>query len=68
MRATHKNRERRGIERHYHVLDTHLAGRDYIVGDGYSIADISAWGWLDRALRVLHYAPDVQAVLPNLKR
>ena len=45
------NRYRREAERHYPVLDDHLAGRDFIVGGGYSIADISAWGWLDRAPR-----------------
>ena len=42
------NRYRREIERHYRVLDRHLAGREFIVGD-YSIADMSAWGWLARA-------------------
>ena len=43
------NRYRREIERHYRVLDRHLAGRDAIVGNDYSIADMSAWGWLGRA-------------------
>ena len=43
------NRYRREVERHYQVLDDHLTDRDYIVGDAYSIADMSAWGWLDRA-------------------
>jgi len=45
------NRYRREVERHYRVLDTYLAGRDYIVGKDLTIADISAWGWLDRAPR-----------------
>jgi GST-like protein len=40
------NRYRREVERHYRILDEHLAGRDYTVGEGYSIVDISAWGWL----------------------
>ena len=40
------NRYRREIERHYRVLDEHLAGRDFIVGNDYSIVDMSAWGWL----------------------
>ncbi|WP_138934695.1 glutathione S-transferase family protein [Roseovarius arcticus] len=48
-----KNRYMREIERHYQVLNDHLKGRDYIVGDSYSIADISAWGWAIRAPRVL---------------
>jgi GST-like protein len=61
------NRYRREIERHYRVLDRHLAGRDFIVGD-YSIADMSAWGWLGRAARVLPGADDPLADFSNLKR
>ncbi|QIA63501.1 glutathione S-transferase family protein [Vibrio astriarenae] len=48
-----KNRYTREAERHYEVLDKHLDGRDYIVGDEYTIADIAAWGWIDKAERVL---------------
>jgi len=62
------NRYRREAQRHYQVLDDHLAGRDYIVGDTYTIADISAWGWLDRASRVLKNPDDPLAPYPNLKR
>lgn len=62
------NRYRREVERHYQVLDTHLAGRDWIVGDDYSIADMSAWGWLGRASRVLKGAEDPFAAYPNLRR
>lgn len=62
------NRYRREAERHYRVLDTHLAGRDWIVGDSYTIADISAWGWIDRAARVLRGADEPLAAFPNLRR
>ncbi|HUN43323.1 MAG TPA: glutathione S-transferase C-terminal domain-containing protein [Acetobacteraceae bacterium] len=62
------NRYRREAERHYQVLDDHLAGRDFIVGDSYTIADMSAWGWLDRAARVLKGEADPLAAYPNLKR
>ena len=62
------NRYRREIERHYRVLDKHLAGREYIVGGDYSIADMSAWGWLGRAGRVLPGADDPLAEFPNVKR
>jgi GST-like protein len=63
------NRYRREIERHYKVLDDHLAGRDNFVGDQYTIVDMSAWGWVDRAPRVLPVeGGDSLAAFPNLKR
>lgn len=62
------NRYRREAERHYQVLNDHLEGRRFIVGDTYTIADISAWGWLDRASRVRKGAEDPLAAFPNLKR
>jgi len=62
------NRYRREAERHYQVLNDHLEGRAYIVGDTYTIADISAWGWLDPASRVRKGADDPLAPFPNLKR
>lgn len=34
-------------KRLYKVLDTRLAGRDYIVGE-YSVADIATWPWVSR--------------------
>ncbi|MBR0664675.1 glutathione S-transferase family protein [Roseomonas hellenica] len=62
------NRYRREAERHYRVLDDHLVGRDYIVGDEYTIADISGWGWIDRASRVLKGEADPLLAFPNIKR
>jgi GSH-dependent disulfide-bond oxidoreductase len=62
------NRYRREIERHYRVLDRHMAGRDFILGKDYSIADMSAWGWLGRAGRVLPGEGETLAAFPNLKR
>ena len=62
------NRYRREAERHYQVLNDHLEGRRYIVGQTYTIADISAWGWLDRASRVRKGEDDPLAPYPNLKR
>lgn len=52
--------------RHYGVLDRHLEGRDHIVGDTYTICDISAWGWVDRHERVL--GKDSIDAYPNVKR
>ncbi len=62
------NRYRREAERHYEVLNDHLKGRNFIVGDTYTIADISAWGWLDRASRVRKGAEDPLSPYPDLKR
>jgi GST-like protein len=62
------NRYRREAERHYKVLDHHLRGREFIVGDSYSIADMPAWGWLDRASFVLKGEADPLGAFPNLQR
>jgi GST-like protein len=48
-----QNRYLREAERHYQVLDTHLKGRTFMVGKDYTIVDIAAWGWIDRANFVL---------------
>jgi GST-like protein len=48
-----QNRYLREAERHYRVLDQQLHGRDFIVGSEYTIVDIAAWGWIDRANFVL---------------
>jgi len=62
-----RNRYRREAERHCQVLDDHLAGRAFIVGDTYTIVDISAWGWIDRASLVLKGEGDPLAPYPNIK-
>jgi len=62
------NRYRREAERHYRVLNDHLEGRPFIVGESYTIADMSAWGWLDRASRVRKGEADPLGAFPNLKR
>ncbi|GAB5377348.1 MAG: glutathione S-transferase N-terminal domain-containing protein [Acuticoccus sp.] len=61
-----KRRYRFEAHRHYRVLDEHLAGRAYIVGRDYTIADICAWGWVDRNVRVLGEG-GIEAY-PNAKR
>ena len=62
------NRYRREAERHYQVVDDHLAGRDFVVGSSYTIADMSLWGWIDRAARVMHGAAEPLGAYPNIKR
>ena len=60
------NRYLSEAKRHYEVLEKHMKGREYIVGDQYSIADISAWGWVDKATAVL--GEEGLENYPNLKR
>lgn len=62
------NRYRREAGRHYQVLNDHLARRETLVGETYTIADISAWGWVERAPRVLPGSDDPLAEYPNVKR
>lgn len=62
------NRYRHEAERHYKVLNDHLRGRAFIVGDSYTIADMSAWGWLGRASRVIKGAEDPFGSFPQLGR
>lgn len=62
------NRFRREAERHYRVLDDRLSDHEYLVGDAYSIADMSAWGWIGRATYVLPGSDDPLARFKHLKR
>ncbi len=62
------NRYRREADRHYQVLNDHLEGRDFIVGNSLTIADMSAWGWIDRASRVFKNSDDPLAPYPEIKR
>ncbi|HCQ67109.1 MAG TPA: glutathione S-transferase [Rhodobacteraceae bacterium] len=56
-------------ERLLDVLDDRLEGRDFIVGDSYSIADIAIWPWV-RALDTGYKAKDVLGLddLANVSR
>ncbi len=44
-----KNRYVKELERHYKVLNDHLAKSKYLVGDEYTIADMALWGWASSA-------------------
>ena len=60
------NRYQYEAHRHYKILDDHLAGSRYMVGDTYTIADMAFWGWARMAPFVL--GDDVYAKYPNVKR
>ena len=61
------NRYRREAARHYQVLDDHLAGREFVANE-YSIADMSGWGWVDRASFVFGGDENPLAPFPNVQR
>ena len=53
-------------ERHFGVLDTHLATHRYMVGDAYTIVDMDVWGWARMVPFIM--GEDAWAKFPNLKR
>ena len=53
-------------ERHYAILDRHLAKDPYMLGEVYTIVDMAVWGWA----RLIPHVIDDEALpkMPNLKR
>jgi GST-like protein len=60
------NRYQYEAKRHFGILDAHLATRKYMVGEEYSIIDISVWGWARMVPFIM--GDDAWASLPNVKR
>ena len=60
------NRYLHEARRHWGILDAHLAGRRWMVGDTYTIVDMAVWGWA----RVIPFVLGEEAWgrMPNLKR
>jgi GST-like protein len=52
--------------RHFGVLEAHLAGRRYMVGETYTIVDMDVWGWARMLPFVL--GAEAWAKFPNVKR
>jgi GSH-dependent disulfide-bond oxidoreductase len=52
--------------RHWKILEAHLAGRTWMLGDSYSLLDMAVWGWA----RAVPFAlgADAWDKLPNVKR
>jgi GST-like protein len=55
------------VKRHYGVLNDHLSGKNYMVGDTYSIVDMDVWGWA-RMAPFVTADDNVLSAFPNLKR
>ena len=60
------DRYRFEAERHFGIIDRHLADRPYMLGEAYTIVDMSLWGWA-RALSVV-LDDDALTKLANLKQ
>ena len=60
------NRYQYETDRHYRILDDHLEGRHYMVGDAYSIVDMALWGWA--RMVPFKLGDDAFARYPNVKR
>jgi GSH-dependent disulfide-bond oxidoreductase len=57
-------------KRQLHVLDTHLAENEYMVGGDYTIADMAIWPWYGSIMREAYAAQEFLSVheYPNLER
>lgn len=64
------NRYAMETKRQLHVLDTHLAKNEYMVGDEYTIADMAIWPWYGGLMRDGYNAQEFLSVheYPHLKR
>src|SRR3954449_10705360 len=60
------NRYQFEAQRHYGILNDHLAGKRYMVGDTYTIVDMDVWGWA----RMMAFVMGEEAVAkyPNVKK
>jgi GST-like protein len=54
--------------RHWQVLEDHLATREYMVGQGYSIVDMAFWAWARLLPYVLGTAEATWQRYPHCKR
>ncbi len=52
--------------RHWHIINDHLAHQPYMMGNEYTIVDMSVWGWARVAPFVL--GADAWEKLPHVKR
>ena len=60
------NRYQFEAQRHFGILNDHLAKRRYMVGDTYTIVDMDVWGWARMIPFIM--GEDAFAKYPNVKR
>jgi GST-like protein len=54
--------------RHWKIIDSHLAGSHYMVGEEYSIVDMAFWGWARLVPFVLGTGDATWTTYPQVKR
>jgi GST-like protein len=52
-------------ERHWNIVEAHLAGKQWMLGDTYTLVDMAVWGW---ARMIPRFIGEGFAALPNVKR
>ena len=64
------NRYAMETKRQLHVLDTHLATHEYMIGNEYTIADMAVWPWYGAIMREAYGAQEFLSVheYKNLER
>ena len=60
------NRYQFEAQRHFGILNDHLAGKRYMVGNTYTIVDMDVWGWARMVPFIL--GEDAFAKFPNVKK
>ncbi|MDB5872100.1 MAG: glutathione S-transferase-like protein [Ramlibacter sp.] len=53
-------------ERHWGIVESHLAGKPWMLGDTYTLVDMAVWGWARMIPRAM--GEQAWASLPNVKR
>ena len=53
-------------ERHWRIVDERLAGREWMVGDSYTLVDMAVWGWARMLPRLMGEA--AWTTFPHVKR
>jgi hypothetical protein len=52
-------------ERHWNIVNEHLAGQQWMLGETYTLVDMAVWGW---ARMIPRFIGDDYASLPYVKR
>ena len=63
-----KERYQNETKRLFLVLEKQLEGKDYIIGDEYTIADMAIYPWVAAVLKNYTTWKDITGPIPNIER